>query len=203
MSRSYQLISDGNQFYEAPLLSTRPPYLEPSPHSAVNIEMHPAPASSLISTPTMPMASAGAGAANSPASLRSSSASSASSAANTKFVAPQTALSDEAARVQIEAYIRVSVWFQLHEIETRVDAVGVPACALQLAQPGHSIWACFFKRVRRNGTSVFKCIACGIRATECIGPSAINVQNGDINLSIAWIQGGEYSAASTFVIHLY
>ena len=158
MSSSYQLISDGNQFYEAPLLSTRPPYLEPSPHSAVNIEMHPAPASSLISTPTMPMASAGAGAANSPTSLRSSSP---SSAANTKFVAPQTALSDKAVRAQIEAYIRASVWFQLHEIETRVDAVGVPACALQLAQPGHSIWACFFKRVRRNGTSVFKCISCG------------------------------------------
>jgi len=119
--------------------------------------MNPAPTSAmetnivaLIRTPVTPMASAGgaAGAATSLASPPSS-------------VGPQTTLSDKAARGQIEAYVHTSVWLLLHAMEPRVGDPGVPACALQLAQPGHSIWACFFRRVRRKGTSVFKCTACG------------------------------------------
>ena len=80
---------------------------------------------------------------------------------NTGVVAPQTGLSDDAARAQIEAYIRISLWFRMHALESLVGESGVPLSALQLAKRGHSIWACFVKRVRRKGRLFFKCTACG------------------------------------------
>ena len=42
MSGPVQLISDGYQFYEAPLLSTPPPKYNPLLHSAVDVEKNPA-----------------------------------------------------------------------------------------------------------------------------------------------------------------
>ena len=104
-----------------------------------------------------PTPSAGAGATTHLGALPSAS----TSTANAGIVAPQEALSDKAARARIEAYIRASVWFQRHTMEPRVGKPGVPAYAVQLAEAGQSIWACFFKRVRRKGTSNFKCSACG------------------------------------------
>ena len=81
--------------------------------------------------------------------------------ANTGVVAPQPTLSDDAARTQIEAYIRTSIWFRMHVLESLVGEPGIPVSALQLAQQGHSIWACFVKRVRRKGRLIFKCASCG------------------------------------------
>jgi hypothetical protein len=151
-------MSDGNQFYEVPSLSTLPSYFEPSLYSEFNIKMNSAPTSALPSTHATSSASAGASNASNATSLASLHSWSVASAG---FVGPQTALSEEEARAQIEAYIRTSSWFQLHEMETLIGGPGVPACASQLAPPGHSIWACFFKKVRRDGTLVFKCITCG------------------------------------------
>ena len=42
MSDPVQLISDGYQFYEAPLLSTPQPKYDPLLHSAVDVEKNPA-----------------------------------------------------------------------------------------------------------------------------------------------------------------
>jgi len=157
-----QLLSDGNQFYEVPLLLT------PSDVGAslVNVDTNCAPTSAtgaslialphLLATPT-PSAAAGAGVA---AHLVSPPASS-TSTANTGVIAPQTALSDGAARAEVEAYIRTSSWFRLHAKESRVGELGVPVSASQLAKRDQSIWACLFKRIRRKGRLVFKCTACG------------------------------------------
>ena len=110
----------------------------------------------LFSAPK-PSAAVGAGAAIHVVAPPSPS----TSAANTGVVAPQSPLSDGAARAQIIAYIRASFWFQLHAMESRVGELGVPVSASQLAKRGQSIWACFFKRVRRKATLVYKCTACG------------------------------------------
>jgi hypothetical protein len=162
-----QLISESNQPYEAPLLPTPPLYFEPSPPSPVNIEMNPAPTLAMetnvvltllhIPASPTPNAGTGAGAAIHLVSLPPSFI----GTANAGVVAPQAALSDNAARAQIEAYIRTSLWFQLHALESHVGELGVPVSALRLARRGHSIWACFFKRVRRKGTLFFKCTTCG------------------------------------------
>ncbi len=86
---------------------------------------------------------------------------SSTSTADMGVVVPQPTLSEDVARAEIEAYIRTSIWLRMHVLESLVGQSGVPVSALQLAQRGHSIWACFVKRVRRKGRLVFKCTACG------------------------------------------
>jgi hypothetical protein len=164
-SSPVQLLSDGNEFYEAPLLLTPSSSSDVGP-SRLDVDTNRAPNSVMetnlaalpdLHTASVSIAGAGAGAAIYPASLPSSS----TSAVNTGVVAPQTSLSDNAARAQIDAYIRISLWFQAHALEPRVGERGVPVSALQLAKRGQSIWVCFVKRVRRKGTLVFRCAACG------------------------------------------
>ena len=57
-------------------------------------------------------------------------------------------------------------------MEPCVGQPGVPDCALQLAKSGYSIWACFFKRVRRKGSTILKCVDCGhetVRLNRAVG----------------------------------
>ena len=69
-------------------------------------------------------------------------------------------MSQASSRAVIKDYILASAWFKAHAMEPCVDDAGVPECALLLAGPGDSIWACFFRRVRRNGVANFKCGDC-------------------------------------------
>ncbi len=163
-----QLLSDGYQFYEAPLLSTPPMKYYPTLHSAVevDIEMNPAPSLSMgtnlvftflhVPSPFTPGPSPG----TEPVIHLNVALSLLSTGTANTVTAPQTVLSDNAARAQIEAYIHTARWFQLDILEARIGDSGVPVSALQLAQLGHSIWACFVKRVRRNGRRIFKCTTC-------------------------------------------
>ena len=149
-------MSDGDNFYEVPLLLT-PSDFDPTP---VDAEENQAPSpvielAVLPQEPATPTPNAAAGAAIPSDSLPPSSA------IITRVVASQIASPDSVARAEIEAYIRASIWFALHAMESRVGGKGVPACALQLAKLGQSIWACFFKKVRRKGAPIFKCVACG------------------------------------------
>ena len=157
MFNPVQLVTDGNTFYEVPL-----PLVPPSEFGLSPVERNQALTSPMETEsdvppqiPATPMPSAAAGAATLPDPLPPPSTT------ITTVVRSKKALSDEAARMEIEAYIRTSDWFELHAMESRVAQQGVPACASQLAQPGQSIWACFFKRIRRKGAPVFKCVACG------------------------------------------
>ena len=146
-----QLVSDGHTFYEVSLPRTPPP---------VDVDMIRAPTSAReTNLPAVPMSSAAAvvGTTVYPVSFPPESA----GTANTGVVAPPTTLSDDAARAQIDAYIRTSIWFRVHVLESLVGEPGVPVSALQLAKRGNSIWACFVKRVRRKGRLIFKCTACG------------------------------------------
>ena len=161
-----QLLSDGHQFYEAPLLSTPLPKYDATLQSAVHVEMNSAPSLgmgtnlvfALLHAPA-PL-SQGSGAGTEPAIHLIPLPPSSPGTANTGVTTPQTVLSDTAARAQIEAYIRTAPWFQLNALEAGVGDLNVPVSALQLAQRGHSIWACFVKRVRRKGRLTFKCTTC-------------------------------------------
>jgi len=159
MSVPGRLISDGHQFHEVPLLSTLSASFASSPRSPVDSEMDSVPilamgtdGVALLHTPATSMPSGGAATTSPLGSLLFPS----TGMADTGIV-----LSDKAARALIEAYIRTSLWYQLHAIEPRIDEPRVAACGLQLAKRDHSIWACFFKTVRRKGTPAFKCLACG------------------------------------------
>ena len=145
------LISDGDKFYEVSLPRTPPPVgvdmiRPPTPTretslAAASMSSAAAVVDAAVHLPSFPPESTGT--------------------ANTEVVAPQTTLSDDAARAQIEAYIRTSIWFRVHVLESLVGDPGVPVSALQLAKRGNSIWACFVKRVRRKGRLIFKCTSCG------------------------------------------
>ena len=69
-------------------------------------------------------------------------------------------MSQGTARAVIGAYILASAWFKAHKMEPHADEMGVPECALLFANPGESIWACFFKRTRLNCATIFKCASC-------------------------------------------
>ena len=152
-SGSVQLMSDGYQFYEAPLLSTPLPKYDHTLHSIVDVEINPAPSLrmgtnlvfALLHAPA-PI-SQGSGAGTEPAIHLIPLPPSSPGTANAGVTTPQTVLSDTAARAQIEAYVRTAPWFQLNVLEARVGDSNVPVSALQLAQRGHSIWACFVMRV--------------------------------------------------------
>ena len=161
-----QLISDGHQFYEAPLLSTPLPKYDHTLHSVVDVKTNPVPSLGMETNLVFALLHApaplsqGSGAGTEAAIHLVPLPPSSTGTANTGVTPPQTVLSDNAARAQIEAYIRTSRWFQLNALEARVGDSSVPVSALQLAQRGHSIWACFIKRVRRKGRLTFKCTTC-------------------------------------------
>ena len=143
---------------------------QPTFHSAVDTEMNPAPSLSMgknlvftllhLPATLTPGPSAGTepvihlNVALPPLSTGSTGT------ANTRVTAPQAVSSDDAARAQIVAYIHTARWFQLDVLEPRVGDSGIPVSALQLAQRGHSIWACLVKRVRRKGRRIFRCTTC-------------------------------------------
>jgi len=173
-----KLISDGYRFYEEPLLSTHSRTFGASLHSAVDVKMNTAPSLAiganivlaLLHVPAPPTPGPLVGTEPSihvvalpPPPLPpppSPSPSTGTGTANTGVAAPQGALSESAARAQIEAYIRTAKWFQLNALEAHVGDSGVPVSALQVAKRGQSIWACFVKRVRRKGRLTFKCTTC-------------------------------------------
>ena len=146
-----QLVSNGHTFYEVSLPWTPSSDVDPS---SVDVDMIRASTSNeVLAAPMSTVAAAVAAVVSFPPSS--------SGTANTGVVAPQPSLSDDAARAQIEAYIRTSIWFRMHVLESLVGEPGIPVSASQLAKRGHSIWACFVKRVRRKGRLIFKCTACG------------------------------------------
>jgi len=157
-----RLISDGNRFYQVPVPWTPLSNVNPSPvdvdaSSATEANLTPLP--HLLAAP-MPSAASGTEATTHLVPFPPSS----TGTVNTGVAAPalQTAaLSDDAARAQVEAYIRISLWFRVHALESLVGESDVPLSALQLAKRGDSVWACFVKRVRRKGRLIFKCTACG------------------------------------------
>jgi hypothetical protein len=141
MSRSVQLISDGNRFYEAPVPWTPSSDADPS---SVNVDTDPATGASL--TPFLDLVSF-------PTSFTDT--------ANTGVVAPQIASSDDDVRTGIRDYIRASNWFRMNSMEPLIGESGVPMSALHLAERGESIYACFVKRVRHTENAVLKCTDCG------------------------------------------
>ena len=168
MNERTWLLSDGRHFYQ---VSSYPPYLDFS----FNIELDLAWASTrpipALTTPTLMVpavavpplaasagagASAGVGVGGPPA--QAGAGTEAEREAQTTTHEP---LSDRAARAHIAAYIRGVEWYQAHAVEPCVGEAGVPACALQLAQEGESIWACFVQRLRRRGIGMYKCVGCG------------------------------------------
>ena len=154
-----RLISDGNRFYQVPVPWIPLSNVNPSPIDVDAGSATEANLPHLLAAP-MPNAASGTEATIHIVPFPPSS----TGTVNTGVAAPalQTAaLSDDAARAQVEAYIRISLWFQLHALESLVGESGVPLSALQLAKRGDSIWACFVKRVRRKGKLIFKCTACG------------------------------------------
>ena len=160
-----QLISDGSRFYEVPV--PRTPSSDVG-HSPIDLDPNPAMEANLTPLPHLladPISSSaagvGVGAGVTIHLVSFPPSSTGTGTGNMGVVAPQTALSDDAARAQIEVYIRISLWFRMHASESLVGESGVPLSALQLAKRGHSIWACFVKRVRRKGRLFFKCTACG------------------------------------------
>ena len=146
-----QLVSDGHQFFEIP----HPDFsldVEMNLGSISSMETAPAPARPLPTHATTTSTTAAVSSTTPPGSPLLDIP---------EIVQPQPALSNEVARALIQAYILASVWFALHETEPCAGDTGVPGCALQLAKRKDSIWACFFERIRRNGTTVFKCVPCG------------------------------------------
>jgi len=57
-------------------------------------------------------------------------------------------LSDDEARRALETWMRDSKWRRQNEIEPLVGDPGVPACALQLAKKGQSVYCCFLVPVK-------------------------------------------------------
>jgi hypothetical protein len=70
-------------------------------------------------------------------------------------------LSDDEARAIIERYIQGAPWFHEHQHEPLVGGKGLPACALQLAPKGESIYRCFVVPGRpKKHKPVFNCATC-------------------------------------------
>jgi hypothetical protein len=165
MREHTRLVSDGDQFFEVPSRPSSPSYFDASP----DVEMDLASTSLVATAPARvhPLWDLATPTSTAPAvAPAASSAPSAPSPRITVIGGPQSAVSQRAARVLIEAYILASAWFESHAMEPCVDAAGVPDCALQLAKPGDSIWACFFRRVRKNGVTILKCVGCSHGTTR-------------------------------------
>ena len=159
-----KLVSDGEQFFEVPTRPSSPPFSYPLDTEKGLTSVSPVAAASTSTHPPLDLATTISPTA--PAAFTSDPSSSASlpSTLTTSTNGPQPAMSPAAARAIIGAYILASGWFEAHELEPRVNEVGVPECALLLASPGDSIWACFFKRTRRNGATIFTCAGCSHKA---------------------------------------
>jgi hypothetical protein len=68
--------------------------------------------------------------------------------------------STAAAREVRETYIRSAWWFETNVPEPVVGDLEVPACALLLARPGHSVYRVFVETKRdRKGKPVYHCCA--------------------------------------------
>jgi hypothetical protein len=144
-SRHMRLVSDGEIFFEVLSQPSSPPDFAPAPtHLLPDVSTPASTAHAIVhnqtpfSAPPPPSSTHVAG-----------------------IGGPQPAMSQSEARALIVAYILASAWFTSHAMEPCVGELGVPDSAILLAEPGHSIWACFFKRVRRNGVAIFKCVDVG------------------------------------------
>ena len=148
-----RLISDGNRFYEVPVppssgVGPSPVDLDPNPAMEANL---------LLATPISSSAAGagvGAGGHYPPRFL--------SALVHWYWLTRGSLLSKLPCRMmmraQIEAYIRISLWFRVHALEFLVGESGVPLSALQLAKRG-----CFVK-----GGSSLSALYVATRATDCI-----------------------------------
>ena len=84
-------------------------------------------------------------------------------------------------------------------MEPCADGTGVPGCALLLANAGESIWACFFKRTRRNGATVFKCVSCDHK-TDRLNRAVEHQRAKGQHKPFACTDQGWYEAGTTVVI---
>ena len=110
-------------------------------------------------------------------------------------------MSQADARAVIKAYILAAAWFTAHEMEPRVDGEGVPECARLLASPEDSIWACFYRRVRRDGLAIFKCAECPHQAPRL--DRAVDHQRSKLgHKPFACMDRRWYVAGSAVVIYL-
>ena len=151
-----RLVSDGHQFFEVPTRSSSPFDHEmdltlPSLVATLSTPTHPLPSPATTASSRAPPAVASNPPSPVPLTL---------CPLTLETVGPLPPISQESAREVIKNYISTSAWFTANEMEPRVGDVGVPECARLLARPGDSIWTCFFKRTRRNGILIFKCVSC-------------------------------------------
>ncbi len=195
-----KIISDGDQFFEVPTRPSSPPYsgsfldagmdlTSASPVATALTPTHPLPNLATTTSSTAPAAVAS----------NSSSPSPPPSTLTTGTSGPQLPISQGAVRAVIVAYILASVWFEAHEMEPRADEAGVPECALLLASPGDSIWACFFKRTRRNGVTIFKCAGCQHK-TDRLNRAVDHQRAKWEHKPFACTDSGWYDAGTTVVI---
>jgi len=155
------LLSDGSQFYQVPSMAGSPHSVDSSLRD-IDMDLDSTSPVAAATEPTYLFPELVTPTPTAPAAVATpSGALPPSSADITEILGPRPASSHQEARAYIMAYILASVWFKSHAMEPSIDQPGVPDCALQLAKEGDSIWACFFKRIRRNRTTVFKCVACG------------------------------------------
>ena len=71
---------------------------------------------------------------------------------------PPPILSDDEARAVMEQYVQAAPWLREHALEPLVGGHGVPACALQLAPKGQSIYRCFVVQgPPKKNKAMFKC----------------------------------------------
>ena len=66
-------------------------------------------------------------------------------------------------RARLDQHIRSTPWFRDHEPEPTVGAPGVPQWATQLALHGRSVYECFVKTAREQGSIIYKCSSHGCK----------------------------------------
>jgi len=153
MLEDTRLVSDGDHFYEVPPVPGSSP-------ASFDVELELASTASVSTTSTHALPDVFTPTSTAPA-VPLTPPPGALAPMSAEIIGPQPALSDAAARARVAAHILASLWYRSHGMEPPVDQPGVPECALQLAKSGYSIWACFFKKVRRKGLTVYKCVKCG------------------------------------------
>lgn len=157
------LISNGSFFFEAPAMCPSPG----SPITPFNMDM-PSPSQQSTSS-SLP------GLSQSPGYCEMASDTSTLSLAvpNTDATpsSPSTTSIDELPdfqtedelRARLDQYIRSKRWFRNHEREPTVGAKGVPKWADKLALSGRSLYECFVKTARENGSIIYKCSSKGCK----------------------------------------
>jgi hypothetical protein len=165
MRRHTRLVSDGDQFFEVPSRPNSLSYFDTS--LDVDTDMASTSPVATALAPTYSLRNLATPASTAPAVAPAPSGAPSAAIPRTTVVGgPQSAASQRAARALIETYILASAWFESHAMEPCADEAGVPDCASQLARPGDSVWACFFRRVRSNGITILKCVGCGHETTR-------------------------------------